>query len=288
MFSAFGRDFYHIDDHHKSELESLEFDGTITSQQFVEDLDDFALVRFRLTPSEIIRYVDAMQAYDEWIQGVKDGLDDDSALSRIANRQVRIEAATYRLRKDLGLPPAAFLGEGLEDLLCFEDGNRREVLGSGYERDRRRLVDEVIQGIPAVVDHLSRPGVQGLSGQQLTKEEQIRDLLYIMLRGVFPDVTIEDSVSKFAGSGKRVDLSIAGVSTVIEVKFARRENASRIIPELHVDIGTYHRHSSCDTLQCVIWDPNRVVQDRSAVERDLSGARTIDGRKFVVRVHFVP
>lgn len=289
MIKSFGRTFLHLDEAFVSDLRTLEVDGTITSHQFIDELDDFAQVRFRLTPMEIIRYVDGLVSLDQWLEGLEQGVDSDAALQLVTNSAIRTDAMIYEVKNpDTGLCPAAFMGEDLEDLLCFHKGERRQIIGVGYERDRRYLVDEIIAALPTTIDYLSRPGKSGLSAIQFSKEEQIRDLLYTMLRGVFADATIEDPVSKFAGAGKRLDIVIPKISTIIELKFARAQNSSHIVDELKIDIESYHLHRSCDTLICLIWDPHRVMRERDAVVRDLSGSRKINDAQFVVKVRCVP
>lgn len=294
MASHFGREFRFLDESHLADLQTLEMEGCLYAYLFQDDLQDFAYVRIRLRPAEIVRYVDGLRAYEQFLNGVANGLSAEQALASISSMTIRHTVDQHNdYARTIGAVgtdycAAAFLGQELEELICTNVPARHEVLGRTYSADRRFLLDEVISGLPDVVAFLgSRQGER--HPYVVENEQDLRDLLYALLKPVFPDVALEDPVPKLAGNSKRIDIVVATIKTVVELKIVRdRRHGARVADELRTDIESYHSHPSCSRLLCVVWDGGRVLADRTALMRDLSGARRKGASAFVVDVRVVP
>jgi hypothetical protein len=157
-----------------------------------------------------------------------------------------------------------------------------------YTADRRFLLSEIISSFPTVATFLEeRDG--GRPGFAVETEQDLRDLLFALLKPVFSDAILEDPAPKLGGGSKRIDLVIRTIETVVELKFVRDlGHARRIADELRVDIESYHSHPACKRLVCVVWDPGRSIRDRESLIADLSGARQKDRKTFVVEVRVLP
>jgi hypothetical protein len=184
--------------------------------------------------------------------------------------------------------PAAFIGEDLEELTCSFVQGRAEVLGREYAHDRRYLLKEILGQIPQSVSYLSRPTRSGIHDLNFDSELTIRDIAFVMIRGVFPDALVEDPTEKHAGRSKNVDLVIPRIDTIIEFKYVKTGNLRTYVDELKVDIVSYPKHSRCGHLFCVVWDPQQLVTDRKSVVEDLAGPRTQAGKSYTVEVMFIP
>ena len=115
---AFGYKFTHIPEHAREDVASLEREGVLYADHWVEELQDFRHVRITLTREEANEYARRTWAYELWIRAgcpkwAKDvpGIDAD----------VAEEADSYSLttRDGTVFPPpyhcyAAFLGSHLE------------------------------------------------------------------------------------------------------------------------------------------------------------------------------
>lgn len=55
----------------------------------------------------------------------------------------------------------------------------------------------------------------------IRSEREVQDILWVILRGTFPDLEDEDTLPKFGHSTYRADLGIPSLGLLIEVKFAR-------------------------------------------------------------------
>ncbi|MGY0541367.1 PD-(D/E)XK nuclease domain-containing protein [Nocardioides sp. YJ-D4] len=294
MVTVFDREFVHVSEEVQQELRSLAEEGVIYQYMFLEDDDPTpTYVRIRLHPAEMVRYVSGAWAHEQFLGEINRGLAADVALDTVDDQRIATEVRQYNVWASAAGQGslyclAAFLGSELENLLCSAIPGRFDVIGRTYEHDRRHLLRDIVAALPEAVNHLSRTARQGLSGLEFSAEEQVRDLLFCMLRGVFPDAQLEDPTEKQAGRSKRIDVVLRTISTVIELKFVRESNHGSIGDELRIDIESYPRHSAAKTLLCVVWDPNRALRDRHTLVHDLSGRRTRDGREFAVEVIVVP
>ena len=183
---------------------------------------------------------------------------------------------------------AAFEGEHLEDLMCSIVPGRHEILGQSYTGDRRFLLQEILEMFPQSVTFLDvrasrRPAFK------IEEEQDVRDLLYSIVKCVFPDAKLEEFTLKHAGGTKRIDIVIPSLSIVIEIKFVRdAKHARRVADELKIDFESYHVHPHCKTLIAYVWDVQNLVPDRFNFIKDLRGLRVKGDHRFNVEVVVKP
>lgn len=289
----FGRDFLHLDDGFLEELRTLEMEGCIYSSFWREDLEKFAFCRIVLRPAEIVEYVEATAAFDEFNGLCQIHGDPDTALERLSNARIRNRVLDYNrwatsIGQDSQFCHAAFLGGELESLVCGCEDERYEFLRERYSGDRRYLLREVLDGLPESVHYLQNRR-SGRPAFMIETEFDVQDLLFTIVKPIFPDAVLEDYTTKHAGLSKRIDIVLRAISTVVEVKAVRNlGHAQRVADELKIDIESYHSHPHCKSLVAVVWDERRHIHDRRAFEKDLSGWREKSGRRFQVEVHVLP
>lgn len=285
----FGRDFEQLDEFHIRELLTLEREGAIYADHWIDDLSDFRHVRIAFTREEAQEYARRLWAYElflragqpAWARDV-DGIGPDIAE----------QADSYELRLEDGsvIPPpyhcpAAFLGPELEALVC------------GHPPDRRIIIDEqgrasVLSTLRRVVDSLT-PAIRsfnkrekGLTLWPVEREDDIRDLLYAMLRPAVSDLRREEPIPSKAGTYKFVDLCSNLSRLLVEVKWIGQAGRwKKVLDEIAVDIQSYVAHPSCGTLVFVVVDAAKDIPDPSLVERELSGIQEIGGRRVEVAVY---
>jgi hypothetical protein len=106
-------------------------------------------------------------------------------------------------------------------------------------------------------------------------EYDVQDLLHALLRPWVANIKPEEFTPSYAGSSTRMDFLLPEHLTVIEVKFVRdAEHAKKIGNELIVDIEHYRKHPDCETLWCVVYDPENLIRNPEGLKMDLEGART--------------
>ena len=107
-----------------------------------------------------------------------------------------------------------------------------------------------------------------------SSEYDIQDLLHALLRPWTSDIRPEEFTPSYAGSSTRMDFLLPAHKTVIETKLVRdTAHAKRIGDELIVDIDHYRKHPGCETLWCVVYDPEHLIRNPESL-KDLEGSRT--------------
>jgi hypothetical protein len=160
---------------------------------------------------------------------------------------------------------------------------QQEVEGVGRSSRDLELLERVFRKLP---DYLE-PFIQRQRGRDPFVVEDEYDLqvaVHALLRALFDDVRPEDYVPERAGSRSRVDFMLKAEGIVIETKMTRSGlGAKEVSEELIVDIERYKAHPDCRALIGLVYDPDKLIQNRRAIEADLS--RKTDGLQ--VRVYIV-
>ena len=283
---ARGKEFTYIPDHVRQDLETLEREGAIYADHWIEEVEGFRHVRIEFTPEEREEFARRSWAYELFLRaGVPrwavetPGIDEDIAK----------DADTYsaHLRDGRVIPPpyhcfAAFLGEHLESLVCSGDGRQTVIELSGREKslfDVRRAIEVLT---PTIRSFNNRE--RGLASWDISCEDDVRDLLYVMLRPLVPDITKEEAVPSRVGSYKVVDFCSQGLRLLIELKWIDKPGSWKTrINEIHVDTQSYVAHPACDDLIFIVIDNIKDIPDPRQVEEGLTGVQMIDGRQINIR-----
>src|SRR5690606_3443739 len=113
--------------------------------------------------------------------------------------------------------PAAFLTDELEDLVCSNVPGRYEIIEeiglASLLATLRRAVDALT---PAIRLFCERE--KGLTQWPVTREDDVRDLLFAILRASISDIVREEPIPSRAGSHRFVDLCSKTARLLIEVK----------------------------------------------------------------------
>ena len=280
------KEFTHIPDHVRQDLDSLTRECVVYGNSWIEEVEDFRHVRIRLTPEEREEYVRRCWAFElflradrpKWAADVP-GIDP----------QIAHDADTYsiRLRNGTEIPPpyhcfAAFLGKDLETIKCSITDRVTVIELEGRESIlfEVRLTIKSLTPTIRSFNHRER----GLKPWKVTCEDDVRDLLYVMLRPRVFDLTKEEAIPSKAGSHKFADLCSKAVPFMIELKWIGSENSwKRKIDEIYVDIQTYGQHPSSENLIFVIVDSIKDIPDPRQVEADLTEVQVIDGREIDIK-----
>jgi hypothetical protein len=123
-----------------------------------------------------------------------------------------------------------------------------------------------------------------LTSWPIDSEDDVRDLLYVMLRASVSDIRIEEAVPSRAGTHKFVDIFSALGGLFIEVKWIKKRGSwKRVVREIHDDVQSYPRHPRCETIMFLVIDTVKDIPDPAQLERELTGKQTIDGKQIDVR-----
>lgn len=120
---------------------------------------------------------------------------------------------------------------------------------------------------------------------EINDEYDVQDILYVILKAIFPQLKDEEPTPQVGGKFNRIDLILIGEGVMIEVKMikAKDSDEKKFIEELKTDIPSYHRHPGLKDLFFFVYDPwnkTRNIQNFY----DLNGEYSIQGVKFEIKV----
>lgn len=285
---AFGYEFTDIPEFVREYVASLERELVLYKDHWIEELNDFRHVRIAFTDDEAREYARRVWALElflragspEWAKDVP-GIDADIAH----------DADSYSLSLHDGTkidPPyhcfAAFLGslETLENL-----PERRTVIELQGRESALFTLTRAVQALtPTMRTFNSRE--KGLQPWTVSREDDVRDLLYVMLKPVLFDLVKEEPTPSLAGTHKFVDLSSKASRIFIEVKWIDKKNQWKaVLGQIQIDIQSYSTHPNCETLVFVVVDEARDIPDPRLLEKEITGKQRIRKRQFDIRLYIV-
>lgn len=118
-----------------------------------------------------------------------------------------------------------------------------------------------------------------------SNEYDVQDLLHALLRPWVNDIRPEEHTPSYAGSSARMGFLLPAYNLALELKFVRdRPHATRIGDELTIDIAHYLKHPECETLWCVVYDPNQHLQNPQGLCSDVGGEHRSEDGALVAKV----
>jgi len=106
----------------------------------------------------------------------------------------------------------------------------------------------------------------------LIKDEyDVQYVLGALLDTQFEDVRQEDWIPSYAGGATRVDFFLKMESTFVETKMMRDGLTDhKLGDELIIDIEHYKQRADCESLLCVVYDPEHRLKNPRGLENDLT------------------
>ena len=283
----FGRDWTTIHEEAVQKLLSLEREGAIYTEHWQEELNDFRHVQIRLSYDEINEYVRSYWSYELFLRAGSPAKARDvpEIPPDIADR-----ADSYQLHTvDGPVPdpphhcPAAFMGQDLEALVCGARPDRVIVLEQFGKEALTTTVKRAIDALTPAIRLFRHRKELSLKEWPITCENDIRDLLYVMLRASISDIQREEAVPSHAGSHKIVDLCSKVSRVFIELKWIGNTGKwKQILKQINDDIQSYHTHPSCELLLFIVVDAAKDIPDPASFERELSKTQTINSKQIEV------
>ncbi|MCB2183594.1 MAG: hypothetical protein KQH63_16285 [Desulfobulbaceae bacterium] len=209
--------------------------------------------------------------------------EDGQELNEWRENRARVEAAL----EENGLRYFRFgriLPEGQQPEQCEPQGRSQKFPHPMKPDSVQDLLMVLLRGLRRAMHPLThrRKGAQPLS---FSSEYDVQDLLHCMLRPWISDIRPEEFTPSYAGSSTRMDFLLPAHSLVIELKFVRdRAHGKRIGDELIVDIEHYRRHPACNSLWCVVYDPESLLTNAEGLRTDLEGIRRTKDGELMVKV----
>lgn len=138
------------------------------------------------------------------------------------------------------------------------------------EVDSSVNVKLVFTRLPEVVRQLQKRHDER-STLEVNDEYDLQDLLHALLKIYFDDIRTEEYVPSYAGTSSRMDFLLPDKKIVIETKMTRDSlKARKLSQEIIEDKEHYQKHPSCETLYCLVYDPNVLIDNPRGFENDIS------------------
>lgn len=115
-------------------------------------------------------------------------------------------------------------------------------------------------------------------------EYDVQDILYVVLKSVFPKIKYENPLSKYGGSSTRLDFVLQEEGIIIEVKQIKitEKNDKTFINQIKIDLQSYHVLDYLQEIIFFIYAPN-AIQDINNF-KELEGEQSINGKTFNVKI----
>ncbi|MBQ1062005.1 hypothetical protein [Micromonospora sp. C41] len=125
---------------------------------------------------------------------------------------------------------------------------------------------------------------------QITSEREVQDILWMMLRPVFPDLVDEETLRKIGHSTYRADFGIPSLGLLIEVKYARKaSDFKEFEQQIFIDYVAYLTgNGPYRKLAVFIYDESGSVQEYGTTRRALLERPNITDVVIVSRPSHVP
>jgi len=268
----------------RQDLSTLERECAVYADHWTEEVGDFRHVRIDFTPEERSEFARRSWAYELFLRAEPTWAAEVSEI----DEDIARDADSYSVKTTDGRefkPPyhcfAAFLGRHLEALVCFRTERRTIIQLEGREAALFE-VKRAIHSLSATIRSFNNRE-KGLKPWTISCEDDVRDLLYVMLRPTIFDIGKEEAIPSKAGMHKFADLCSKSVPFLLELKWIGQKGSwKKKVDEIYVDIQSYATHPASETIFFVIVDDVRDIPDPRKLERDLTARQTIDGRQTKV------
>lgn len=282
---ALGRTFTHVPEHVRQDLDTLDRECAVYADHWIDEIGDFRHVRIAFTPEEAEDFGRRSWAYELFLRA---GQPESARGVPGIDLDVAAQADSYGTETPNGAIArpyhcfTAFLGPHLEALVCTNTERCIVIDLHGREAvlfNVRRTIETLT---PTIRSFNNRE--RGLARWSITCEDDVRDLLYVMLRPLLFDLVKEEPAPSRAGTHKFIDLCSKAAQVLVEVKWiSKRGIWKRIVDQMHVDTQTYATHPACRNLIFVIVDCARDIPDPHLFAAELTATHRIGTAEIDVR-----
>lgn len=149
----------------------------------------------------------------------------------------------------------------------------------------KELVIQMLDNFDEGAKKITQKRRKGHSLFEINNEYDVQDLLYVMLKPVFPKLKEEDPTPRVGVKSNRIDLILRDEKILIEVKMIKStdSNETSFVEELKIDIQSYHQCQWLNHLICFVYDPLKKTKSKQNFY-DLNGNQSINGTVFSIDV----
>lgn len=173
----------------------------------------------------------------------------------------------------------------IQTLLILEELEKSFLKVKYISKNAEEILRDIFHNFPNAIQKIIKNRRLNHKEFVIKDEYDVQDILYVIIKAVFPNMRDEDPIPKVGAKSSRIDLILREEKVLIEVKMIKEKdrNENHFIEQLKVDFESYHECKWLDKLFCFVYDPEKKTKDISNFN-DLNGLRTKGQHTFDVEV----
>ncbi|WP_425629622.1 hypothetical protein [Cellulophaga lytica] len=211
-------------------------------------------------------------------------LDLDDPFSVLANKLFEVNEVS---ESDINNALTSIISSDLDiyTLLLLEEIESQLLQVKFISKTSEEVLRDIFYNFPNAVQKIIKNRRKGHPEFAIKDEYDVQDILYVIIKSIFPNMRDEDPIPKVGGKSTKIDLILREEKILIEVKMIKEtdSNETHFIEQLKVDFESYHKCVWLEKLFCFVYDPYKKTRDISNFN-DLNGKRTKGKHNYNVEV----
>ncbi len=169
--------------------------------------------------------------------------------------------------------------------ILLEDLEKVLIKVKYIQKDTEEVVREALSNFSNAIQKIIKDRRKGHPYFSIEDEYDVQDILYVILKSIFPMLRDEDPIPKVGAKSTKIDLILREEKILIEVKMIKEKDSNEMhfIEQLKIDFESYHECKWLNKLFCFVYDPYKKTKDISNFQ-DLNGDRRKGGHNFNVEL----
>lgn len=173
----------------------------------------------------------------------------------------------------------------IHSLLLLEDLEKYLLEIKYISKNSEEILRDIFYNFPNAIKKIINNRRKGHPEFKINDEYDLQDILYVIIKSIFPNMRDEEVTPKQGIKSSRIDFILKEEKILIEVKMMKKNDSNEkdFIEQLKVDIESYHTSQWLNKLFCFVYDPFNKTKDISNFY-DLNGNRTKGDHNYDVEV----
>lgn len=169
--------------------------------------------------------------------------------------------------------------------ILLEDLERSLLKIKYINKSSEEVIRDILNNFSNAVQKITKDRRKEHLEFKIEDEYDVQDILYVVLKSIFPSLRDEDPIPKIGAKSTKIDLILREEKILIEVKMIKGKdsNETHFIEQLKIDFESYHECKWLKKLFCFVYDPFKKTKDISNFH-DLNGNRTKGEHSFNVEL----
>lgn len=228
------------------------------------NIHDSEIDIFFKTSNYKYRYIISKFLYNDFVKLIADLKFDDLDNNIYANL-IGFLLTNYSINQNL---LCSFLEQNdldAIDLIILEDLEKKLMSIKVMDLSSIDIVLKVLNNFTNSIKRITTDRYKDRNGIEIKDEYDIQDILFSLLKGIFPNLQRENPLEKQAGISSRIDLHLPSEDIMIEVKMIKEadNNHKKYIHQLKEDIVNYSSDKSLKHLIFFTYDPFKKTTDEN-------------------------